>query len=118
VRLKLDENLPRHLAEHLVGLDHDVDTVGDEHLIGADDGAILEAAAAAGRVLVTLDRGLGARALRSRDHRGVIVLRPPTQSATDVASTLVAFLAQPEPPDLDGAIAVVQASRVRIRRRS
>ena len=118
MRLKLDENLPRHLAEDLAGLDHDVDTVGDENLVGADDGAVLEAATVAGRVLVTLDRGLGDRALRSRGHRGVIVLRPPTQSASDVAATLVAFLAQSAPPDLDGAIAVIQASRMRIRRRS
>lgn len=94
MKLKLDENLPRHLAEHLVGLEHDVDTVGAESLIGAEDGAVLKAATAAGRVLVTLDRGIGARALRSRDHRGVIVLPPPTQSASDVASTIVAFLAQ------------------------
>ncbi|TME00581.1 MAG: hypothetical protein E6I76_00145 [Chloroflexi bacterium] len=118
MRLKLDENLPRHLAEHLAGEGHDVDTVGDEHLIGADDGAILVAATDAGRVLVTLDRGLGERALRSRGHRGVVVVRPPTQSASDVAATLAVFLAHPEPPDLDGAIAVVQASRMRIRRRS
>lgn len=90
----------------------------DENLVGADDGAALEAATVAGRVLVTLDRGLADRALRSRGHRGVIVLRPPTQSASDVAATPVAFLAQPAPPDLDGAIAVIQASPMRIRRRS
>jgi hypothetical protein len=78
VRLKLDENLPRHLAEHLAGSDHDVDTVGNENLIGADDGAVLEAATVAGRVLVTLDRGLGDRASPVGSRRSWLSTMPGT----------------------------------------
>jgi len=37
MRLKLDENMPRPLAETLRGAGHDVHTVADEHLLGKPD---------------------------------------------------------------------------------
>jgi predicted nuclease of predicted toxin-antitoxin system len=117
VRLKLDENLPRRLADHLAAAGHTIDTIVDEDLVGAEDEAVLDAAAVAGRVLITLDRGLGERALRTGSHGGVIVLRPPTQSVDDVIATFSSFLRERVLPDLANAVAVVQPSRVRIRRR-
>jgi hypothetical protein len=59
VRFKLDENLPVSSAAILTGAGHDVDTVTDEGLIGALDRDVVAAATAAGRILVSLDRGLG-----------------------------------------------------------
>ncbi len=59
MKLKLDENLPHDLADYLAGRGHDVNTVPDEGLAGADDAAVLSAASGEDRVLLTLDRGFG-----------------------------------------------------------
>jgi len=55
VRLKLDENLGLRWVAQLRDAGHDVDTVHDEGLRGADDLNVLDAAVEAGRALVTLD---------------------------------------------------------------
>jgi hypothetical protein len=68
-------------------------------------------------VLITWDRGPGERALRTGSHGGVIVLRPPIQSVGDVIATLTPFLTERALADLANAVAVIQPSRVKIRRR-
>jgi len=45
VKLKLHENLGRSVAVRLREAGHDVDTVGDEGLLGTKDAAVLAAAA-------------------------------------------------------------------------
>lgn len=97
MRLKLDENLPLDLAGILSNRGHEVDTVADEGLAGADDQAIHAAATHDQRVIMTLDRGFGdVRRYPPGSHAGVIVLRPISQ---DPAS-----------------IGVVEPERVRVRR--
>jgi predicted nuclease of predicted toxin-antitoxin system len=59
VKFKLDENLPVSSAAILTSSGHDVDTVTEEALGGAPDRDVVAAATAAGRILVSLDRGLG-----------------------------------------------------------
>ena len=57
MRVLLDEQLPRQRARHLVG--HDVRTVQQQSWAGLKNGALLEAAEAAGfSVLVTGDQSL------------------------------------------------------------
>jgi predicted nuclease of predicted toxin-antitoxin system len=58
VKFKLDENLPVELEEDFRNLGYDADSVFGEGLCGADDPAIVEAARASGRVLLTLDKGI------------------------------------------------------------
>jgi predicted nuclease of predicted toxin-antitoxin system len=57
VRLKLDENLPRDLADERARRGHDVDTVLDEHLGGRKDPVVVQAATDDERLVITLDRG-------------------------------------------------------------
>ncbi len=59
MKVKLDENMPRSASQVLIAAGHDVDTVVDENLAGATDPRVVAAAAAVGRLLITLDRGLG-----------------------------------------------------------
>lgn len=62
MRLKLDENLPRNLADDLTRRGHDLDTVLDEQLGGRKDQVVVRAATDDDRMLLTLDRGIGASA--------------------------------------------------------
>jgi len=55
MRSKLDENLSASSAAVLASAGHDVDTVGQEELSGAPDPAVVAAATAAKRVLISLD---------------------------------------------------------------
>jgi predicted nuclease of predicted toxin-antitoxin system len=59
VKFKLDENLPASSAAILASAGDDVDTVADEALAGAPDQDVVAAATAAGRILISLDRGSG-----------------------------------------------------------
>ena len=59
MKFKLDENLPVSSTAILISAGHDVDTVTQEGLIGAPDRDVVTAATAAGRILISLDRGLG-----------------------------------------------------------
>ena len=91
MKFKLDENLPVSSAAILTSGGHDVDTVADEGLIGVPDRDVVAAATAAGRILISLDRGLGdIRAYPPGSHAGIVVLRLTDQSAA--AATSSSFL--------------------------
>jgi predicted nuclease of predicted toxin-antitoxin system len=71
VKFKLDENLPASAAAILASAGHDVDTVPAEGLTGAPDPDVVSAATRAGRILVSLDVGLGdIRAYPPGSHSG------------------------------------------------
>ena len=71
MKFKLDENLPVSSAAILTSAGHDVDTVTEEGLVGAPDRDVVAAATAAGRILISLDRGLGdIRAYPPGSHAG------------------------------------------------
>ena len=55
MNIKLDQNLSIRLCEVLAELNHDVDSVFDEGLSGADDAMVLQAAVSQDRILFTLD---------------------------------------------------------------
>ena len=59
MKFKLDENLPASSSTILTSAGHDVDSITQEGLIGAHDRDVVAAATAAGRILISLDRGLG-----------------------------------------------------------
>jgi hypothetical protein len=80
VKIKLDENVPLRLAAMLEGHGHHVDTVQQEGLTGRPDPDIAAAASAAGRMVVTVDRGFPAFAGRDAEHSGVIVSSSPTRT--------------------------------------
>lgn len=88
MRIKLDENLHTSLAAILAAHGHDVDTVADEDLLGADDRSVLAAAVEEGRLVITADRGFGdIRRYPPGSHPGVLVLRLKDQSLTAGSAT-------------------------------
>ena len=117
MKLKLDENLPHELAAALRGEGHDVHTVADEQLAGESDPVIVAAATDEGRLLLTLDRGIGyLRRYPPGSHAGVLVLRPLAQDPDSILA-LIQRLVRVHPLDeLRSCVVVVEPSKVRIRR--
>jgi hypothetical protein len=75
------------------------------------------AAAATGRLLITLDRGLGdIRAYPPGSHAGILVLRPSDQSPPTVAAALAEVVAGHDLTMLAGTVTVAQRGLLRIRR--
>jgi len=116
VKFKLDENLPVSSAAILTSSGHDVDTVIEEGLVGAPDRDVVSAATAAGRILISLDRGLGdIRAYPPGTHAGIVVLRLTDQSAASATKAVSDLATLTDPESLAGAVAVLQRGLLRIR---
>lgn len=115
MRLKLDENLGRQAAEMLRQAGHEVSTVHDQGLRGAEDRRLIEACRRDGRCLVTLDLEFGNPLLfRPSDYPGIAVLRLPAratpQDLYDGIRTLVGGLQREA---VEGRLWIVQRGRIR-----
>lgn len=116
MKFKLDENLPAVAAVHLLAAGHDVHTVHDEGLQGADDTAVMGAAIREGRVLVTLDLDFAdVRRYVPGTHAGVWVLRPEVQTFAAIVALLGAGLRLLATEPAAGQLWVIDEKKVRIR---
>jgi predicted nuclease of predicted toxin-antitoxin system len=116
LRFKLDENISKRAASLLGSAGHDVSTVLDEELSGAQDKAILEAAVAEGRALITLDRDFG-NVLRfpPRESHGIVILETAGSTTPESIEARVRdFLAGLEAGDPDRALWIVGPGRIRV----
>lgn len=119
MKIKLDQNLPASAAAYLADAGHDVATTLGDGLVGARDDDVASAAGAEGRILVTLDRGLGdLRAHPPGTHPGIIVLRLHDQGAANVALTMRRLVDEVDLASLAGCIAILEEERLRVRRPS
>lgn len=116
MKIKVDENLPVSVADDLRALGHDADTVDDERLSGSDDPTVIAQATAAGRALLTLDKGLAdVRTYPPSQYAGVILLRPKTTGRGAVVRFVRDDL--PHLPDVDprGRLIVLSEAGIRLR---
>ena len=117
MKVKVDENVPRHAVRLLAGQGHDALTTSDEGLVGADDAAVARRAAEEGRMLLTLDRGFAdIRRYPPGQHPGMLVVRLNDQRPSLVEATLRAFLSEHDLSSMEGCIVIVQPGLVRVRR--
>jgi predicted nuclease of predicted toxin-antitoxin system len=117
VKLKLDENLSRHLKPLLSALQHDATTAADEGLLSKPDIAVAAAAKAEGRILLTLDLEFGdLRKFPPGSHPGIILFRPRSLGPLTVNRFVEAFMRDTDLKELAGCVVVVEPTRVRIRR--
>ena len=115
MKFEVDENLPASAAAILASAGHDVDTVPAEGLTSAPDPDVVSAATGAGRILISLDLGLGdIRAYPPGSHAGIVVLRVPDHPAT-VTKTISDLASLTELTGLAGSVAVLQRGLLRIR---
>ena len=117
MKFKLDENLPVSAADALTGCGHDADTVIAEGLTGAADPRVVAAATAEGRVLITLDRGMGdIRAYPPGSHRGDRGIAPGRADQHRRRRVITELANWADLDALAGAVAVLQQGVLRIRR--
>jgi predicted nuclease of predicted toxin-antitoxin system len=116
MRFKLDENLPVELAAELQLAGHDTDTVLDENLKGASDPVVVETARDAGRILLTLDKGI-ANLIRHplERHAGVVLFRPGSSGRAAVLGFIRSRLSELLLHDLEHRVTVVSDTRIRFR---
>lgn len=115
MKLKLDENLGRHIAELFRSAGHDVATVVDQHLAGAADERLLQVCIAETRALVTLDLDF-ANPLRfdPAETSGIAVLRVPTlPGRTDLDEAAKTLIGQLNSSPIAGHLWIVSRSRIR-----
>ena len=116
MKLKLDENLSRHLKPVLIGLGHDVLTAADENLLSHPDTEIAQAAKEEQRMLMTLDVEFAdLRKYPPGSHPGVILFRPISLSPLSVNSFITDFVRRTDLGKLAACVAVVDPVHVRVR---
>jgi predicted nuclease of predicted toxin-antitoxin system len=117
VKLKLDEDLSRHLKPRLETLRHDVMTAGEEGLLSQPDSAIAAAASREGRMILTLDLDFAdLRKYPPGTHPGIILFRPDSFGPLAVNQFIENFIATSDLEALASCLVIVERSRVRIRR--
>ncbi len=116
MKLKLDENLSRHLKPVLIGLGHDVLTAADENLLSHPDTEIAHVAKEEHRMLMTLDIEFAdLRKYPPGSHPGVILFRPLSLSPLSVNAFITDFVRRTDLDKLAACVAVVDPVHVRVR---
>jgi predicted nuclease of predicted toxin-antitoxin system len=116
MKLKLDENLSRHLKPVLIELGHDVLTAADENLLSHPDTEIAQAAKDEQRMLMTLDVEFAdLRKYPPGSHPGVILFRPLSLSPLSVNAFITDFVRRTDLGKLAACVAVVDPVHVRVR---
>jgi len=117
MKLKLDENLSRHLKPTLIELGYDVLTAADENLLSHPDTEVAACAAAEERVLLTLDIEFAdLRKYPPGSHPGIILFRPRAMGPVSVNRLVARFARLTDLSTLSGCVAVVEPHGVRVRR--
>ena len=117
MQFKLDENLDGRLATLLTERGHEADSVVAEGLSGASDERLYGKCAEDHRVLVTLDLDF-ADPLRfpPAGQAGTMVLRPGRNTLALIRQTLTAVLPALEQDRIEGALWIVEPTRIRVYR--
>ncbi len=117
MKVKLDENLSRHLKPVLEQLGHDAATAEDEGLVGKSDAELGEAAREEGRMVFTLDiEFANVRKHPPGRHAGIVLFRPRTIGPLAVNRFVAAFVRTTDLGSLKGCVAVAEHDRVRVRK--
>ena len=116
-RLKIDEDLPRQIAELAAARGYDAATVVGQGWQGVSDDDLWTRIQHEGRWLVTADKGFAdLRQQPPGSHAGVILLRAAEESRRAYLELAALALDRLELDDLVGAVVVVTYRGVRVRR--
>jgi predicted nuclease of predicted toxin-antitoxin system len=116
MKLKLDENLSRHLKPVLAALGHDTLTAADENLLSRPDAEVAHAAIREERMLLTLDIEFADLCkYPPGSHAGIILFRPFSLSPLSVNRFVADFIRGADLNKLAACVSVVDPAHVRIR---
>jgi predicted nuclease of predicted toxin-antitoxin system len=117
MRIKLDENIPHRLVDLLAGLGHDVDTVDDEALQGADDSSVWEASQRADRFLITQDLDFSdLRRYAPGTHHGLLLVRLSQPGREALLRRILGLFSTEKTSDWTGCFLVATDRKLRIKR--
>ena len=117
MKIKLDENLSRHLKGSLLQAGYDTATAFDEGLAGMPDEEVAAAARDEGRMVFTLDLDFAdLRKFPPGSSPGIVVFRPRSMGPLAVNQFVLRFVMEANLEELSGCTAVVEPNRVRVRR--
>jgi predicted nuclease of predicted toxin-antitoxin system len=115
--VKIDEDLPRQVADLFSEQGYDAATVMGQGWLGVSDDDLWPRVQDEGRWLITADKGFAdLRAHPAGSHAGVILLRAPEESRRAYLELAAIALDRLKLDDLAGAVVVVTYRGVRIRR--
>ncbi len=116
IRLEINENVHPEVAALLRNHGHDVLTVWDQSMRGASDMELVRTCRVESRALVTLDLDFAdVRAYSPKEHAGIVVLRPKSQSRDDVLDAVGRLVPLLRTPGLAGQLWIVDGHQVRMR---
>ncbi len=117
MKIKLDENISRHLKPNLQQTGHDIFTAADEGLLGKSDLEVGAAAKSEGMILFTFDLEFAdLRKFPPGTHPGIILFRPQSMGPLATNPFIVNFVKETDMAPLSGCTVIVDPTRVRIRR--
>lgn len=116
MKIKLDENMPHALAVLLRAAGHDVETVPDENLSGAEDSIVLRCATEEDRVLMTFDLDFAdIRSYPLGQHAGIVVFRIPDRRWAVLKEPAERLIASGRLDQISYGLAIVDDKRIRMR---
>jgi predicted nuclease of predicted toxin-antitoxin system len=119
MKIKLDENLPVHLAAILTNLRNDVHTVAEENLSGKSDREVWEAAQQDGRFLITQDLDFSdVRRFVPGTHCGILLVRLHSPDRQALIRRISEIFRQEDVSDWEGCFVVVTERKTRVIRAS
>jgi predicted nuclease of predicted toxin-antitoxin system len=117
VRVKIDEDLPKEIAEVLRYAGHDALTVVEQQMTGTTDIDLMRAVMNEQRCLVKADKGFAdARKHPPDSHFGIILLRLPRESRAGYLRLVQSLLVSRPLESLSGSITVVTPDGIRVHR--
>ena len=118
MHIKVDEDLPRAVAQRFHQAGYACSTVSEQEMNGWKDPVLWEAVQSHQQFLVTGDKGFGdIRTYPPGTHRGVLVLRPEEDGIRPFLELVELVLETvPDLSALDGLLAVASPQGLRIRR--
>lgn len=117
MKIKLDENLPASLVEGLTPLGHDVDTVVQEGLAGAEDPQVWRVAQEEGRFLITQDLDFSdIRVFTPGSHNGIMLVRLREPGRDVLYRYVVQAFTTEDTADWSGCFIVLSDHKLRVLR--
>ena len=119
MKIKLDENLPVHLAAILINLRHDVHTIAEENLSGKSGREVWEAAQQDERFLITQDLDFSdLRRFAPGTHSGILLVRLHSPDRESLIRRVSEVFLQEEVSNWTGCFVVATDRKVRVIRAS